>query len=93
MRTLCDVYKSARHDLMYLYVNQADGLNRVPAALLERFGPARKTMTLLLTPERRLARENPELVLGNLRDFGYHLQLPPLHKGLSGAPPPDRADV
>ena len=30
-----------------------------------------------LTPERRLARENPEVVRANLASRGFHLQFPP----------------
>jgi uncharacterized protein YcgL (UPF0745 family) len=30
-----------------------------------------------LTPERRLARENPDVVRSNLTSRGFHLQFPP----------------
>ncbi|MEX2365649.1 MAG: YcgL domain-containing protein [Pseudohongiellaceae bacterium] len=72
----CDVYRSLRHDNMYLYVREGDGLSRVPEALLARFGPGEKTLSFELTPKRRLAKEDPVSVLGNLEAQGYHLQLP-----------------
>ncbi|MBD3647366.1 MAG: YcgL domain-containing protein, partial [Pseudomonadales bacterium] len=74
----CDVYRSVRHDEMYLYVAQKDGLSRVPAELLERFGKAEKTLTLVMTGDRHLARENANKVMANIDEHGYHLQLPPL---------------
>ena len=87
MRTLCDVYKSARHDLMYLYVRQQDGLGRVPDSLLEKFGTPAKTLTFVLTPDRKLAKEDTHTVISNIEAHGYHLQMPPMQKSLVGAPP------
>lgn len=73
----CDIYKSLRHEYMYIYVRSEDGLESVPAALLERFGPNEVTLSLTLSVERRLAREDVEKVMANLEEKGYHLQLPP----------------
>ncbi|MDZ7686135.1 MAG: YcgL domain-containing protein [Gammaproteobacteria bacterium] len=33
----CDVYKSLRHEYMYVYVKREEGLEHVPEALLEHF--------------------------------------------------------
>lgn len=73
----CVVYKSLRHEYMYIYVRQEDGLDRVPEALLERFGPNEVALSVTLTPERKLAREDAAKVIENLNDQGYHLQMPP----------------
>ena len=77
-RRLVSVFRSSRYEDMYLYVDRAEVLARVPAELLERFGRAEKAMDLLLTPERRLARADAGRVLECIRDQGYYLQLPPL---------------
>lgn len=75
-KTLCDVYKSPRHEGMYLYVDREDGLSRVSEALLERLGQLEKALTFVLTPDRTLAKEDAATVLDNLIADGYHLQLP-----------------
>lgn len=85
-KVICDVYKSAQHSEMYLYVNRDEGLSRVPEALLEKFGTVEKAMSFTLTEDRRLAKEDPARVMSNLADPGYHLQLPPHKKGMLGAP-------
>lgn len=76
-RLLCHIYKSPADNEMYLYVLQRDDLARVPKALLERFGKPQRVTTLVLTPERKLARASAEKVLAALRTQGFYLQLPP----------------
>jgi len=78
----CDVYKSLRHEYMYLYVNQREGLARVPEELLARFGDHELALSFTLTADRTLAREDPARVKANLDVQGYHLQMPPADKDL-----------
>lgn len=73
---------------MYLYVDRRERLERVPAALLERFGTVREVMTLLLAPERALARVNAGDVLDAIESQGFFLQLPP-PKQMPGPEQPD----
>lgn len=82
---LCDVYRSARHDGMYLYVARGHGLGRVPAPLRERFGRAELALSLRLTPERRLARAEAGDVLAAIERRGFYLQLPPRPPSMPGA--------
>ena len=77
MKQICSIYKSSRKNEMYLYVLRSDGLKRVPEALLNAFGRATLAFELVLTPERELAREDIHKVLENLKEQGYHLQMPP----------------
>lgn len=77
MKRICSIYKSPRKNEMYLYVLKSDALKRVPESLLVAFGPPRHTFDLVLTPERKLAREDIVLVLENIEKQGYHLQMPP----------------
>jgi uncharacterized protein YcgL (UPF0745 family) len=74
---ICDIYKSPRKDEMYLYVRKAEGLTRVPPALLEMFGRPRHYVTLRLTPERKLARAEAPKILADLAEKGFYLQMPP----------------
>lgn len=76
MKTLCDIYSSKEAE-MYLYVKKADGLSRVPEALLTRFGKPLHAMTLLLQPGRQLARADTSRVLESLDAQGFYLQMPP----------------
>lgn len=75
--TVCDIYKSPKKDEMYLYVVKAEGLQRVPEALLQMFGKPKHYVTLLLTPERKLARAEASKVLAELSERGFYLQMPP----------------
>ena len=62
---------------MYLYVDKARGLDDVPEALLQKFGEPQPVMTLLLGPERRLARADTAQVLAQIEVQGFYLQMPP----------------
>ncbi len=62
---------------MYLYVDKQEDLERIPAALLKRFGKPEQAMTLVLTPERELARVDIAKVLASLEEQGFFLQMPP----------------
>ena len=76
-KTLCDIFKSLKHDEMYLYVDHREGVERVPDALLNSFGKRAKVMTLPLSPERKLARADAGVVLASIAEKGYYLQMPP----------------
>jgi uncharacterized protein len=71
------IYRSTRTVNMYLYVDAGEDLERVPEALLQRFGKPVEAMVLTLTAERRLVRADTATVLASIRDAGYYLQLPP----------------
>lgn len=77
MKRFCSIYKSPRKNEMYLYVDRSEALTRVPEALLAVFGTPQHAFDLVLSPERKLARENIETVLENLEKQGFHLQMPP----------------
>ncbi|MCK7596048.1 YcgL domain-containing protein [Microbulbifer sp. CAU 1566] len=78
VKTLCDIYRSPREAEMYLYVDKAQGMARVPEKLQSLFGKPVHVTTLLLTPKRKLARADVEKVMNALRDQGYYLQMPPV---------------
>ncbi len=74
---LCTIYKGAREDEMYLYVEKGSDLSQIPAELLARLGPLKVVMTLALTADRKLARVQTDKVLEDIQSKGYFLQLPP----------------
>ena len=73
----CWVYRSPRKQEMYLYLAGEDAFHRVPDELLERFGEPVLVIELELSHERQLAREDVNMVMANLDDQGFHLQMPP----------------
>ena len=77
MSRLVRVYRSSKRPDMYLYVDYAENLARVPEALLARFGKPVPALSLKLTPERRLARADAAAVLAQIESAGFYLQLPP----------------
>jgi len=62
---------------MYLYVEKAKGLADVPDTLKEMFGAPSLAMTMLIKPDQKLARADPETVISSIQSQGYYLQLPP----------------
>ncbi|MEK7322921.1 MAG: YcgL domain-containing protein [Pseudomonadota bacterium] len=73
----CTIYKSAKKDDTYLYVEKEGDFSRVPDSLLQLLGGLEQVMELELTPLRKLARADVEQVRAQLREQGYYLQMPP----------------
>ena len=73
----CWVYRSPRKQEMYLYLAREDDFDILPAPLLQGFGRPELVFELELDAQRRLAREDVTQVMHNLREQGFHLQMPP----------------
>lgn len=77
------VYRSLKKNGYYLYTAVENNFEKVPQNLLQALGELEPALTFELTKDRKLATENPQTVLDNLRQSGYHLQitdpLAPLH--------------
>ncbi len=69
------VYHSLKKNGYYLYVPEENNFNKVPDNLLQALGELEPALTFELTRDRKLATENPETVLQNLQQAGYHLQI------------------
>lgn len=76
-RMQCYIYKSLIKDLLFLYVDKKDDFSNVPVALLDSIGEPVFVMALELTPEQKLARENPEKIISQLKEKGFFIQMPP----------------
>lgn len=74
---LCAVYKSAKKDSTYLYVERRDDFAAVPDALLKTFGPPVLVTLLNLAKREHLALADIDKVRQQLTQQGYYLQLPP----------------
>ena len=80
------VYKSQRRADTFVYLAARDDFERIPAPLRDTLGALTFVLDVALTPGRKLAREDAEVVRENLATRGFHLQLPP------PPVPPSRAD-
>ena len=89
MALICQIYRSSRRQLTYLYVDKRRGLIDVPDGLLESFGEPEEVMVLALTPSRRLAGATAAEVIASIETHGFYLQLPPVS---SASRPPECRD-
>lgn len=80
MRIITEVYRSSQQDEMYLYIDKSKGLKAVPEELLFRFGKPQPVFTMLLTPEKKLARAEAGKVCQQIVSRGYYLQMPPVRE-------------
>lgn len=74
---IIQIFRSSKKDEMYLYVEKQKGVKDVPEALMERFGKPVAVMTMLLTPEKKLARANAQDIMDSILEKGFYLQMPP----------------
>jgi uncharacterized protein YcgL (UPF0745 family) len=80
---LAYVYKSLRRPDTYVYLREREGFDVLPEALRASLGELHFALEVELTPERRLAREDPQRVRANLAGQGFHLQIPPSEQSLA----------
>jgi hypothetical protein len=70
------VYKSRRKPDTYLYLREKDAFSLLPEAILLPLGRLELALEFELDENRRLARADAGVVLRNLRERGFHLQMP-----------------
>ncbi|GMR01311.1 MAG: hypothetical protein BMS9Abin19_0682 [Gammaproteobacteria bacterium] len=61
---------------MYIYLAEEDVFDNVPKEIFNSLGIVEFSMELEISPDKKLAREDTETVLSNLKQHGFHLQLP-----------------
>lgn len=76
-KILCDIYKTATKEEMYLYVSREDGFKLVPEVLLKQFGKSVLVTTMLLAATKKLARADVTKVMDDITRQGFYLQMPP----------------
>lgn len=76
----CSIYKTAKRDGLYLYVCEADNFDEVPEPVMVQFPEPEHVIDLELTEKRHLALEDVLVVMKNLQQQGFHLQMPPGNK-------------
>ena len=73
----CYVYKSRRRAETYLFLAQKDDFSRVPESLRAPLGELDLTLEFDLTPGRKLARGDADVMRAHLAELGFHIQFPP----------------
>lgn len=81
-----EILASTRREGMYLYVDRDQEWDALPETLRQAFGVPRPAMTLVLTPDKQLARVSAAEVIAALDDKGFYLQMPPVHVPRGGQP-------
>lgn len=81
MEVWCTIYKHPKKEEMYLYIKKGESVEQLPEELKAQFVNPVYVMDLLLTSDRKLARENINTVMHNILQKGFHLQLPPVWGG------------
>ena len=77
MKLICDIYRCAKKEGMYLYIETKKNFDDLPEALVKQLGKTEFSMTLLLTPEKKLARADAAKIIETIHSQGFYLQMPP----------------
>lgn len=74
---LAYVYKSLKKADTYVYLAKRDDFDGLPESVRLQLGKLQFVLEVELTPQRKLAQQDPEVVRNNLAARGFHLQFPP----------------
>ncbi len=72
----CAVYKSQKKDETYIFIPTKTPLSELPVELLKVLGQAEMVMTLLLTPDKKMARGTAKEIMKAIDEQGFYLQMP-----------------
>ena len=73
----CSVVRSSLKDYTYIYLQEGQDFEDLPAELKALFGTPELVMNLNLTAQRKLAYADVTEVRQSLSEQGYYLQMPP----------------
>lgn len=73
----CFIYKGNRKQDTYLYITRDGDFSQVPQSLQDLLGQLEKVMDIKLDKTKKLANADVNTVIGQLKDLGYYLQMPP----------------
>lgn len=72
----CYIYRCSRKPDMYIYLAEEDVFDNVPREIYNTLGIVEFAMELDIKPDTKLAREETATVISNLKQHGFHIQLP-----------------
>ena len=73
---LCYIYRCNLKQDTYIYLAEEDVFDNVPKEIFNSLGIVEFSMELEISPDKKLAREDTTTVLSNLKEHGFHIQLP-----------------
>jgi uncharacterized protein YcgL (UPF0745 family) len=73
----CYIYRSSRKVGSYLYITEKNNFSDIPEALLKLLGRIEFVFQLELNKGKTLANANVKIVLQQLKEQGFFLQMPP----------------
>lgn len=73
----CYVYRSEKRANTYVYLREEGAFEVLPDTLRAGLLPLVPALDFELGEGRRLAQEDADVVRANLRERGFHVQLPP----------------
>lgn len=72
----CTVQKSLKKDETYIFIPKGSTLEVLPSELIKVLGKTEEIMRLILTPGKKMARNNADEIIKNIEKQGFHLQMP-----------------
>jgi len=72
----CFVYRSSKKEGLYVYLREKDTLALLPSPLREEMGDAEFALSFELDASRKLNSQDPQEVINNLEERGFHVQMP-----------------
>ena len=73
---ICTIYRSDTKSGLYIYLAKGKEISDLPEELVKKLGKYTEVMELDLDKRNRLANEDINVVKANLKELGYHLQIP-----------------
>ena len=71
----CFIYRCSLKPDMYIYLAEEDVFDNVPKEIFNSLGIVEFSMELEINAGTKLAREDTETAISNLKEYGFHIQL------------------
>jgi len=72
----CKIYRSDTKSGLYVYLSEGKEISDLPEELVKKLGKYTEVMELDFNSRNKLAHEDIKIVKNNLKEVGYHLQIP-----------------
>lgn len=73
---LCYIYRCSLKPDTYIYLAEEDNFEKMPEAIFNTLGIVEFSMELEISADTKLAKEDTETVISNLKEHSFHIQLP-----------------
>jgi len=69
------IYRCNLKPDMYIYLAEEDAFDNVPKEVFNSLGIVEFALELEMSDDTKLAREDTQTVINNLKEYGFHIQL------------------